>query len=109
MQSRIFKVNLDCIIFSTSSLSLNVAHKSSVTVAELRDYITRMKNFKKSIVKGGKNACTCSRIRIGASYSAQMIRTPVQTSSAKQATGANTQPDGTLFFLIFTYLKGRSH
>ena len=23
--------------------------------------------------------------------------------------GSNTQPDGTLFFLIFTYLRGRSH
>ena len=40
-------------------------HKSSVTVAELRDYITRRKNKKISIVKGGKNACTRSRIRIG--------------------------------------------
>ena len=35
-----------------------------MTVAELRDYITRRKNLKISIVKGGKNACTRSRIRI---------------------------------------------
>ena len=35
-----------------------------MTVAELRDYITRRKNKKISIVKRGKNAFTRSMIRI---------------------------------------------
>ena len=50
--------------FSTHHLLATFTHKSSVTVAELRDYITRRKNKKISIVKRGKNACTRSRIRI---------------------------------------------
>ena len=50
--------------FSAHHLLVAFTHKSSVTVAELRDYITRRKNKKISIVKGGKNACTRSRIRI---------------------------------------------
>ena len=51
--------------FSTHHLLATFTHKNSVTVAELRDYITRRKNKKISIVKRGKNACTRSRIRIG--------------------------------------------
>ena len=50
--------------FSTHHLNSAFSHKSSLTVAELRDYITRRKNQKISIVKRGKNACTRSRIRI---------------------------------------------
>ena len=48
--------------FSTHHLLATFTHKSSVTVAELRDYITRRKNKKISIVKRGKNACTCFRL-----------------------------------------------
>ena len=63
MQSRFFKVNLGRLYhFSAHHLLVAFTHKSSVTVVELRDYITRRKKI--SIVKGGKNACTRSRIRI---------------------------------------------
>ena len=40
--------------FSAHHLLVAFTHKSSVTVAELRDYITRRKNKKISIVKRGK-------------------------------------------------------
>ena len=51
--------------FSTHHLLATFTHKSSVTVAELRDYITRRKNKESQyLVKRGENACTRSRIRI---------------------------------------------
>ena len=47
MQSRFFKVNLGRLYhFSAHHLLVAFTHKSSVTVAELRDYITRRKNQK---------------------------------------------------------------
>ena len=48
MQSRFFKVILEIVAFSAHHLLASFTHKSSVTVAELRDYITRRKNQKKS-------------------------------------------------------------
>ena len=39
-------------------------HKSSVTVIELRDYITRRKKKKISIFERCKNGCTLTRIPI---------------------------------------------
>ena len=59
-----FLGSIQIVSFSAHHLLAAFTHKSSVTVAELRDYITRRKNRKISIVKRGKNACTCSRVRI---------------------------------------------
>jgi hypothetical protein len=60
-----FLISIQIVLFSAHHLLATFTHKSSVTVADLRDYITRRKNTKISIVKIGKDACTRSRIRIG--------------------------------------------
>ena len=46
MQSRFFRVNLDCTIFSPHHLLRIFAHKRSVTVSKLSGYITRRKKIK---------------------------------------------------------------
>ena len=51
MQSRFFKVNLEFDSFSAHHLLASFTPKSSLTVTELRDYITRRKNKKISIEK----------------------------------------------------------
>ena len=51
MQSRFFKVILEIVSFSTQHLLASFTVKSSVTVTELRDYITRKKNKKISKFK----------------------------------------------------------
>ena len=64
MQSRFFRVNSDCTICSAHHLLRIFAHKRSVTVSELSDYITRRKKIKSQYLNEVQNGCTCSRIRI---------------------------------------------
>ena len=68
---RSIKANMDCINFSAHYLLWLFAHKKSVSVGELSDYITRReKNKKSQYLNEIQNSCTRSRIRI-----AYMIRT----------------------------------
>ena len=46
MQSRFFKVILEIVSFSAHHLVAPFSHRSSLTVTELSDYITRRKNQK---------------------------------------------------------------
>ena len=46
MQSRFFKVILEIVSFSAHRLVAPFSHRSSLTVTELSDYITRRKNQK---------------------------------------------------------------
>ena len=54
--------------FSTHRLVASVTPKSSGTVTELRDYITRRKNKKSQNSNEVKNGCTNSRVRIDRNY-----------------------------------------
>ena len=63
-----FKVNLEFDSFSAHHLLASFTPKSSLTVTELRDYITRRKNKKSQNSNKVKNGCTNSRVRIGRLY-----------------------------------------
>ena len=55
---------IQIVLFSTHHLLRIFAHKRSVTVSELSDYITRRKKIKSQYLNEVQNGCTRSRIRI---------------------------------------------